>query len=186
MAAAEGIPVYLALTVAGVVWAFLLEDGNKLRDSSALCLFWSWYNILVLTIACVVCIEQPRMRASERLAAGEGAIVHAGKDAFACRILDISLGGARLAGTAPGKPGTIVTVALGSLRLPGKIVRSADDEFAIHFDEVGKRARRSHPAHLLGALFHRRAAHRAGARGRRRAGARHALTPQPEITAAMA
>jgi hypothetical protein len=27
--------VYLALTVAGVVWAFVLEDGNKLRDSSA-------------------------------------------------------------------------------------------------------------------------------------------------------
>jgi len=128
--------VYLALTVAGVVWAFVLEDGNKLRDSSALCLFWSWYNILVLTIACVVCVEQPRMRASERLPAGEGVIVHAGKDAFACRILDISLGGARLAGAAPGKAGTIVTVALGSLRLSGKIVRSADDEFAIHFDEV--------------------------------------------------
>ena len=36
----------LALTIAGVVWAFLLEDGSKLRDSSALCLFWSWYNIL--------------------------------------------------------------------------------------------------------------------------------------------
>ncbi len=129
--------VYLALTVAGVVWAFVIEDGNKLRDSSALCLFWSWYNILVLTIACMVCVEQPRLRASERLPTGDAAIVHAGKDAFACRILDISLGGARLAGTAPGKPGTIVTVALGSLRLPGRIVRSADNEFAIHFDEVG-------------------------------------------------
>ena len=128
--------VYLALTVAGVVWAFVLEDGNKLRDSSALCLFWSWYNILVLTIACVVCVEQPRMRASERLPAGEAAIVHAGKNAVACRILDISLGGALLAGTAPGKPGTVVIVALGGLRLPGRIVRSADNEFAIHFDEV--------------------------------------------------
>ncbi len=65
--------VYLGLTIAGVVWAFLLEDGTKLRDSSALCLFWSWYNIVVLTIACLVCIEQPRYRSAERLAtAGPG------------------------------------------------------------------------------------------------------------------
>jgi cellulose synthase (UDP-forming) len=128
--------VYLALTVAGVVWAFVFEDGNKLRDSSALCLFWSWYNILVLTIACVVCVEQPRLRATERLPTRGAAIVHAGSNAFACRILDISLGGARLAGTAPGKLGAIVTVALDSLRLPGRIVRCADNEFAVHFDEV--------------------------------------------------
>jgi cellulose synthase (UDP-forming) len=129
--------VYLGLTVAGVVWAFVIEDGNKLRDSSALCLFWSWYNILVLTIACMVCVEQPRLRASERLPTGDAAIVHVGRDAFACRILDISLGGARLAGAAPGLPGTSVTVALGSLRLLGRIVRSADNEFAVHFDEAG-------------------------------------------------
>ena len=129
--------VYLALTIAGVVWAFVFEDGNKLRDSSALCLFWSWYNILVLTIACVVCVEQPRLRASERLSTREGAVVHVGSDAFACRILDISLGGTRLTGTAPAKPGAPVTVALGSLRVPGRIVRCAKSEFAIHFDEDG-------------------------------------------------
>jgi len=126
--------VYLALTVAGVVWAFVLEDGNKLRDSSALCLFWSWYNILVLTIACVVCVEQPRLRATERLPTRDAAIVHGGSDAIACRILDISLGGARLAGTAPGKLGTAVTVALDRLRVPGRIVRSGESDFAVNFE----------------------------------------------------
>ena len=41
--------IYLGLTIGGVVWAFLIEDGTKLRNSSALCLFWSWYNMIVLT-----------------------------------------------------------------------------------------------------------------------------------------
>jgi cellulose synthase (UDP-forming) len=56
----------LAMTLAGVIWAFLIEDGTKLRDS-ALCLLWSWYNIVVLALACLMCVEQPRLRSSERL-----------------------------------------------------------------------------------------------------------------------
>ena len=65
--------LYLSLTIAGVIWAFFIEDGTKLRDSSALWLFWSWYNIVILTIACIVCIEEPRLRAAERVAADERA-----------------------------------------------------------------------------------------------------------------
>ena len=130
--------VYLALTVAGVVWAFVFEDGNKLRDSSALCLFWSWYNILVLTIACVVCVEQPRLRASERLPDGRGR--HRAR--WQGRASPAASSTSRLAARASparrrAKPGTIVTVALGSLRVPGRIVRCAENEFAIHFDEDG-------------------------------------------------
>ena len=90
---------FLALTIAGVVWAFLLEDGSKLRDSSALCLFWSWYNILILALACLVCVEQPRLRSSDRLPVHDrSAIVDVGGRASAYRMLDISLGGARFAG----------------------------------------------------------------------------------------
>ena len=69
----------LAFTVAGVIWAFLIEDGSKLRDSSALCLFWSWYNILILTLACVVCVEQPRLRSSERLSSRDMAVMLDGR-----------------------------------------------------------------------------------------------------------
>jgi cellulose synthase (UDP-forming) len=129
--------MFLSLTVAGVVWAFLFEDGTKLRDSSALCLFWSWYNIIVLTIACLVCVEQPRLRAYERLPAHEGAIVHFGGDAVQCRILDISLGGARLGGAAGVSSDSSVSVAIGDLRLPATIVRRGSDEFAVRFDAVG-------------------------------------------------
>jgi len=88
-----------------------------------------------LTIALLVCVEQPRMRASERCPPAKAPRRARWHGCVWCaRILDISLGGARLAGTARASPG-IVTVALGDLRLPGRIVRSADNEFAIHFDE---------------------------------------------------
>jgi cellulose synthase (UDP-forming) len=53
--------VYLGLTVAGVLSAFMLNDGRGLQEASALALFWSWYNIAILTVAC---IEQPKSAAA--------------------------------------------------------------------------------------------------------------------------
>jgi cellulose synthase (UDP-forming) len=129
--------LYLGLTIAGIVWAFLLEDGTKLRDSSALCLFWSWYNIVVLTIACVVCVEQPRYRSAERLPTRGMALVYAGTEASAHRILDISLGGMRLAGAHTGETADNVVIDLEGLRLPGVVVRSTPHEFAVRFDDAG-------------------------------------------------
>jgi len=130
---------YLVLTLVGVIWAFMFEDGAKLRDSSALCLFWSWYNIVVLTIACVVCIEQPRLRSAERLTAWEAAVVHVGGDALVHRILDLSLGGARLAGSVGYKPNTRVTLVINELRLPATIVRCSQGEYAVSFDQTASR-----------------------------------------------
>ena len=126
---------FLALTLAGVIWAFLFEDGSKLRDSSALCLFWSWYNIVILTIACVVCVEQPRLRASERLSAGEIAMLDVDGRAYVTRVIDVSLGGARLAGAPPAKPGTAITVTLDGAALPGTVLRVGEDDFVVRFDE---------------------------------------------------
>jgi cellulose synthase (UDP-forming) len=130
--------VYLGLTVAGVVWAFLLEDGTKLRDSSALCLFWSWYNMIVLTIACMVCIEQPRYRSAERLAAADEAIVQHAGSASPHRVLDISLGGARLEGTIAAGPGSEIALGLAGLQLPARVMRCGADDFAVQFDEDGE------------------------------------------------
>jgi cellulose synthase (UDP-forming) len=126
--------LYLALTIGGVVWAFFVEDGTKLRDSSALCLFWSWYNIVILTIACVVCVEQPRFRAAERLAARDPAELRIGDTVFNFPVLDVSLTGIRLAGVAPATLGTDVTVAIAGLSVPGKVARLGSQEFAVHFE----------------------------------------------------
>jgi cellulose synthase (UDP-forming) len=85
----------------------------------------------------VVCIEEPRLRSSERLTTRDMAMLHSGNETFECRILDISLGGARLAGRSCGEPGTAVTIALDDARFPGRIVRCGRGEFAVRFDAIG-------------------------------------------------
>jgi hypothetical protein len=62
--------------------------------------------------------------------------VQARGDAFAFHILDISLGGLRLAGAAPAEPGTPVTVGLGRFDIHATIVRGGTDEFAVRFDRA--------------------------------------------------
>lgn len=125
--------LYLALTVGGVVWAFFVEDGTKLRDSSALCLFWSWYNILILTVACVVCVEQPRFRAAERLATRDHADLRIGEAVVSFPVLDVSLTGMLLAGIAPAALGSDVTLTIAGLTVPAKVSRLGSQEFAVHF-----------------------------------------------------
>ena len=178
--------VYLALTVAGVVWAFVLEDGNKLRDSSALCLFWSWYNILVLThrlhgvrgaaaLARLRAAAHGRRRHRARRQ-GRVRLSHPRYLAWRCAARRHGAGETRdhrhRRAREPSSAGKDRTRSRQRVRDPLRRGR--------------QRACRSHPAHLLGALLGHRAAHRAGTRGRRRAGTRHALRSQPEITAAMA
>jgi cellulose synthase (UDP-forming) len=133
---------YLVLTIAGVLWAFLVEDGTKLRDSSALCLFWSWYNIIVLAIACLVCVEQPRLRSAERLSAvGSGRVSIAGREVD-FPVLDVSLTGARLAGGAPAASGALVSIAFDGVQLPAHIARCGKSDFAIRFaDDAATRAK---------------------------------------------
>jgi len=130
--------IYLALTIGGLIWAFLLEDGSKLRDSAALCLFWSWYNIVVLTIACIVCIEQPRLRASERLSARGMASIDVDGELSEARVLDVSLGGARLAGSAPAQVGTNVTVVLDGMSIRGTVLRIGSDDYVVRFEETAE------------------------------------------------
>jgi cellulose synthase (UDP-forming) len=134
--------LYLALTIAGVIWAFFFEDGTKLRDSSALCLFWSWYNIIVLAIACLVCVEQPRLRSAERLpAVGSGRVSIAGREVD-FPVLDVSLTGARLAGGAPAASGALVSIAFDGMQLPAHIARCGKSDFAIRFaDDAATRAK---------------------------------------------
>jgi len=126
--------VLLALTVAGIAMAFAV-DGPQTSDSSCgLCLFWSWYNIAVLVVACAVCVEQPRFRKDERRASREPATLLVGASAYDRRLLDFSAGGLRLAGAAPASVGTPVTVALRSHRLPATIVRRGPDDFAVRLE----------------------------------------------------
>jgi cellulose synthase (UDP-forming) len=86
----------------------------------------------------LVCIEQPRFRSTERLPTRDSAIVRGDQQhAFHHRILDISLGGARLAGSFDGEPGTIVMISFNGVHLPATIVRCGESDFAVRFDDSG-------------------------------------------------
>ena len=129
---------YLALTIGGLIFAFIFDDGTRLRDSAALCLFWSWYNIVVLTIACIVCIEQPRLRSSARLSTRGLALIDVGGESTEARVLDVSLGGARLAGVAPTAQGNNVTIVLDGMSIRGMMLRIGADDFVVRFEETAE------------------------------------------------
>lgn len=125
--------VYLVLTVAGVVWAFTLDDSRSLAAASAIALYWSWYNIVILTLACFVCIEASQRRRGERFV-GEGhvTLISRGRE-LQFPIEDISVSGIRLSGEQPGPIGEPVHVKFDGIDVDAKIVRHYDKSFAVQF-----------------------------------------------------
>jgi cellulose synthase (UDP-forming) len=125
---------YLVLSVAGIVRAFVLDDTRPLADSSAIALFWTWYNIAILTLACFVTIEAPQRRQGDRFASGAPGRVEAGGLVLERRIADISVSGARIEGPAPGPLGSVVVLSLDRLRVAATVARLYPDSFAVTFD----------------------------------------------------
>ncbi len=125
----------LLLTIAGIAGAWLtdarLEDGHI----QVMAIVWSWYNMVVLTVACFVCIETPRLRRAERFEASERVSVDCGGITRIVRLADISILGARLAGPSPGAVGARARLRLPGLSVDGEIVRATDEEFALRFDD---------------------------------------------------
>lgn len=124
---------YIAFTVAGILWAFVVDDSRPLADSSALALFWSWYNLLVLTLACFVAIEERQRRGGERFQAQEAFEVRAMGGAAKFRIFDISVSGVAFYGQSPAPLDSTLTVRIGNTDVPGTVVRTSANSFAINF-----------------------------------------------------
>jgi len=130
--------VLLALTVIGVVMHF---GGNQsFQDSSAVALYWSWYNIMILLSAIAVCVELPRKRQSERLRGAQAVTVTIGDLSQVFTTADVSVGGMRLLGKIDAPAGTRLTVGVGHSRFDGEIVRRSETEFAVKLhDSAGSR-----------------------------------------------
>lgn len=124
---------YLIITVGGVIWAFGFDDSRSLTDASAIALFWSWYNIVILTLACFVCFETSQQRQGDRFSGSGWAMVLAGADKAMLPIADISVSGMRLYGTAPGAVGSDVEIAFDGIEVQGKVVRIDVGDFAVEF-----------------------------------------------------
>lgn len=100
------IGLLIGLTLAGVAYAYL-DPSMPYHHSDAfvVSLFWSYYNIFVLLIAGVVCIEQPRHR-EERFLTGEEADIRLPGGLVKGRLRELSLEGATVAGAPPAPVGT--------------------------------------------------------------------------------
>ncbi len=126
----------MVTTLAGIVWSFILAEPDH-ANAAILALFWSWYNIILLTIACYVCIEQPRRRKAERFDTDELAVLAKGGALSTFRLYDISLNGAGLAGTAPGRAEERVAVRLaGTKVLTGRLTHVKETSYAVEFDDT--------------------------------------------------
>ncbi len=127
---------YLVLTIVAVISSFGLNGGWSLQEASSVALFWSWYNILLLTLTCLVCIEQPRKRKAERLQSGERVGVCWNGEISWQPILDVSTTGLRIEGRPPVDNGQSITVRMGDVTLQGLVVRSTQDDFAVRIDDT--------------------------------------------------
>ena len=141
----------LLLTVLGIAVSF--GRNGALQDSSAVALYWSWYNMLILIAAIAVCIEKPRMRRSDRLHGGETVKVIVGGQTGVFATADVSVGGMRLLGTVNAAVGDTVTIELGPDRFDGRIVRRSGTDFAIEVENSLK-ARTAMVRHVYSGGFH--------------------------------
>jgi cellulose synthase (UDP-forming) len=158
------------ITILGVAKVFAFDNSNLMEDGGALSLFWSWYNLAVLTLCCFVCLEQPRRRMDERFATNERAVLRIGGASQAYDVKDISVSGLCLSGQVSELVGSPVAVMIGGVEVPAVIARKGANEFAIsllgdeareamtrrvYSDRYGKPLEYIRPSRVLVGVFHR-------------------------------
>lgn len=121
------------LTVASVAIAF--GTNAPLQDSSAVALYWSWYNLVVLGTAIAVCFEKPRFRRNERLRGALPVTITAGSLTRMYVTADVSLNGMRLLGAPHAPVGSPIRIQIGEEHFHGRIVRCSRNDFAVAIEE---------------------------------------------------
>lgn len=87
----------LALSVYGLLNAFVISAGRYSYNSLAITSFWTLYNIIGLVMAILICLERPRLRSSERTRVDASLDAHLWSGyPVRGRLSDLSFSGARL------------------------------------------------------------------------------------------
>ena len=162
--------VLASITILGLAKVFAFDHADLIEDGGALNLFWAWYNLLVLTICCLVCIEHPRRRLDERFSTKERVLIKIGDQARVYEVTDVSASGMRLAGEISDPVGTPANVILGRIESPAVIARKGANDFAVSFigdgareamtrrvysDQYGKPLDEIYPSRVLRRILHR-------------------------------
>ncbi|MBY0558452.1 glycosyltransferase [Hyphomicrobium sp.] len=140
--------VLLALTAIGIANAFLIDPSRPLAESSAIALFWSWYNIIVLTLCCYVCSEQQQRRNGERFDVRVPVTISAGGVSYEFYASDVSVSGIHLVGEPPLRIGSPVRVRFADVSIDACIRRKTEHGFGLEFENSAQSK-----AHLLRFIF---------------------------------
>jgi cellulose synthase (UDP-forming) len=125
------------LTLMGVLSNLDQFSVHRAGTAYALNVFWSLFNIFMLTAAAMVCIEPPKRRRDERFQSGESGVLQlANGTTCPCVVENISLGGASLllsGSTSALCAPSSVSVDDGRLIIPVQIVRAYENVLAVNF-----------------------------------------------------
>jgi cellulose synthase (UDP-forming) len=117
--------------------AIFFRPGNSdIGGYSGLALFWTWHNLLLLTVASYICVERPRYRGAERYSTDERVILHAPDGPFPARLEDISITGAMVRGLPPAAMGATLPIEIGREKIPAQLVRLTESGFAVGFADT--------------------------------------------------
>jgi cellulose synthase (UDP-forming) len=123
-----------AFTILGMVYSCLSDYAPSPGEGTTVVMFWTFYNLTVLALAMIVCIELPRFEQDEIYETSEEVQIKIGKDVVPARLLNISAVGARVQGLCPVNAGTDLVLCLdgvGDLRTAVSAVEY--DAFEVSF-----------------------------------------------------
>jgi cellulose synthase (UDP-forming) len=159
-----------SITILGLAKVFAFDHSDLIQDGGVLNVFWAWYNLVALTICCLVCVEQPRRRIDERFSTKEKVLIKVGGQVRVYDVTDISAGGMRLAGEISDPVGSPATLIMGQIESPAVIARKGANEFAIsligdepreamtrrvYSERYGKPLDKVQPSKVLAGILHR-------------------------------
>lgn len=126
--------VWLVTFTGVVIGSLRFSHVDSDLTAAAVNYLWSWYNLIVLSIAALVAIEQPRRRTEERFESGEEAVIQFGQEEVRCLVSDLSVGGASLDCTSRFPTGTKLGLVLANAgQIMARVVRSTSRQAAIEF-----------------------------------------------------
>ena len=125
--------VLIGANIYGLVALLASSETDWIANGSLGPLLWAWYNLIVLIICCMVCVEQPRQRQHERYEVREKALVRAAESERYFFTRDVSVGGMSLEGHTPIPLGADVEIIFAGERLAGIVCRRDDTSFALMF-----------------------------------------------------
>jgi len=125
----------IALTLGAILYA-TRGPYSQAQEGGEIFLFWGYYNMLLLAVAIIACVELPRPR-DQRFSSNEVGYLQIGPSRTPCQLVDLGLRGATIAGRAPAEVGENLLLDLEDVdRLPALVTRRAETSFEVQFADA--------------------------------------------------